>query len=483
MTQLPETMSGGRNYDDSGSDQTGATSIKQSLFDFMATECLVNRAIHGSQTVLLSDLEWFGPSLRFDAILTVMRYFGVPDEWLSFFRTFLAAPLRFKGDPPGAAPRERRCGVPISHRLSALFGEAILFVMDYAVNQRAGGLFLYRIHDDLWLWSPDGAKVLAGWEEMKRYARIVGLTINKKKTGAVTLGAAHPAGLPTGDVCWGFLRLDAASGAFVIDDAKVDEQIAELRRQLAATRSVFGFVNAYNHYVRFIARNLGGRPANAFGAAHADAMIAALARVQRACFPSTDGGIVGHLRGMLRERFDADAVPLGWFFFSNVMGGLGLHNPLVELLALRKNMLKDPAAALQKQIEADGDALRRARERWEAADELPAAARAAAREYSEFDMELEEYIAGRERHLPAWGTLYESLLSIEDLHCVSTSTNVDDALRGQEDREIAYYARWTLSMYENEMAETFGSLSIVDPTLIPVGMVELFRQSRIQWEQ
>lgn len=479
MTQLPNSTTDSADYD--GDASTGSTSVKQSLFDFMATECLINRAIHGSQTVLLSDLEWFGPSLRFDAILTVMKYFGVPDDWLSFFKTFLEAPLRFKGDAAGAAPRVRKCGVPISHQLSALFGETLLFVMDYSVNQRAEGLFLYRIHDDLWLWSPDSAKVAAGWDEMQRYAKLVGLTINEKKTGAVTLGGKHATGLPTGDVTWGFLRLDTSSGSFVIDDAKVDEHIAELRRQLGATRSVFGFVNAYNHYVRFIARNLGGRPANAFGAVHVDAMIKTLARVQSACFPDEAEGVVGQLRELLRKRFDADKIPLGWFFFPNAMGGLGLRNPLVELFALKKDMVKDPAKEVREQIEKDGDALRLARERWETLDELPAIARKSNSEYHKFDMELDEYVAGRERHIGEWGTLYNRLLQIASPHVVTTSATVAGV-----DVDLVsdgYYQQWLLAMYEEEMVQTFGDLEIVDPQLIPVGMVDLFRQTRISWEQ
>ena len=102
----------------------------------------------------------------------------------------------------------------------ALCGEAVLSGMDVAVNKRAGGLFLYRIHDDLWLWDADSTKVARGWEEMQAYAKLVGLTFNQPKTGAISVtvaadGALEPQqvpGLPTGDIRWGFLVFSPTKG-------------------------------------------------------------------------------------------------------------------------------------------------------------------------------------------------------------------------------------------------------------------------------
>ena len=37
----------------------------------------------------------------------------------------------------------------MSNSLGDCFREVLLFSMDYAVNHRADGLFLYRIHDDI----------------------------------------------------------------------------------------------------------------------------------------------------------------------------------------------------------------------------------------------------------------------------------------------------------------------------------------------
>jgi len=187
-------------------------------------------------------------------------------------------------------------GTAIGYALSALFGEVILFGMDLAVNQRADGLFLYRIHDDLWFWDSDASKCVAAWKEMKQYASLVGLKFNDTKTGsACVTGTVHPE-LPAGDIRWGFLKFDSNKMRFAIDQDNVNTHIVELRRQLAATKSIFGCVNAYNKYIKFFVRNFGGRPAQCFGREHVFEVIDTLARIQTELFPnsgSTQGGAVG----------------------------------------------------------------------------------------------------------------------------------------------------------------------------------------------
>ena len=93
---------------------------------------------------------------------------------------------------------------------------------------------------------------------MQKYASLLGFAFNIKKTGVVCVGGPIRPSLPVGTSgCqWGFLKFDGDKGRFVIDQSSVDDHIAELRRQLAATKSVFGLVNAYNKYLKFFQRNL-----------------------------------------------------------------------------------------------------------------------------------------------------------------------------------------------------------------------------------
>ena len=491
LGQLPGSLTEDSGYDDDGDvEPARATSAKQVLLDHVNTEMLIARAIHGSFTVLLSDFEWFGPSLSFDIVLAVMQFFGVPDDWLTFFRTFLQAPIRFKDDPTGTEPRTRKRGTPIAHALSTMMGECLLFVMDFAVDQRADGLFLYRIHDDLWLWDHDAQRVLKGWQEMQRFASLAGLNFNLPKTGSVTVGGPAVEGLPIGDVRWGFLKFDPHAAKFVVDDAMVDKHIEELQRQLNSAQSVFGVVNRYNYYVRFIARNLGGCPSNSFGVAHIDAMLAALNRVQRSLYHGSAGGILEHLKGMLAQRFGVTDTPLGWFFVPNALGGLGLYNPLVELFAVRKNMKENPQEQLRKLFENEPDAFRRLRDSWEASTTENR------KRGQVFDMLFEEYVAGRENALVGWAHMYQSLLRQPDPHLVDATPELKAAMEVLEqwpvnetfakytkwDR-LSSYGRWVASLYCEELTFKFGSFAIVDPALIPVGMLEVFRGTKVRWEQ
>jgi len=126
---------------------------------------------------------------------------------------------------------------------------------------------------------------------MNSYASLVSLKFNNGKTGSACVGsdsAPRPPGLPAGDIRWGFLKFDRDEGRFVIDQKDVDLHIAELRRQL----------KAYNKYMAFFHRNIGGRPAFCFGENHTTDVIQTLARIQCELFPGIEGGAVGHLRSV-----------------------------------------------------------------------------------------------------------------------------------------------------------------------------------------
>ncbi|KAJ7477141.1 hypothetical protein B0H11DRAFT_1291984 [Mycena galericulata] len=169
--QLASHVDSTSSYDDWGNvdkTQLPASHVKQELLHLVATECYLNATLHGASLIICTDLEWFGPSLAFDTILTCLSFFGVSQKWLDFFKTFLQVPLLFKDDKPGDAPRVRQCGTPISYALSTFFGEAVLFCADIAVNKSADGLFLYRIHDDIWFWDSNTAKCMAAWTELKK---------------------------------------------------------------------------------------------------------------------------------------------------------------------------------------------------------------------------------------------------------------------------------------------------------------------------
>jgi hypothetical protein len=189
MSQLPGSIDEGtRGYDhddDDDDDNENEASngknpleIKHSLLHLLVTESIIHRTLRGNFTAIRSDFKWFGPSLPHCTILAVMEFFGVENNWLKFFENFLKAPLRFIHDGPGADVQARKRGVPMSYFLSTCCGEVVLFCMDYAVNQEAGGAFLYRLHDDFWFWGEE-EKCVNAWRAMSEFAKIMGLEFNE----------------------------------------------------------------------------------------------------------------------------------------------------------------------------------------------------------------------------------------------------------------------------------------------------------------
>ncbi|KAK3059283.1 hypothetical protein LTS18_011225, partial [Coniosporium uncinatum] len=300
MTQLPSSLNeGSREYntDDTSSDGDWKTKrpmeIKQSMLRLATTEMMINTKLYGQFTIIQSDFKWFGPSLPHSTIFAVLKFFGVQAKWLKLFKSFLEVPCVFKQDGVGAQGQTRKRGIPMSHILSDALGEAVLFCLDFAVNQRTKGANLYRFHDDLWFWGQESVCVEA-WKTLTEFAKVMGLELNEEKTGAAQVfdepkqSKALPSTLPKGDVRWGFLRLDTKAGRWLIDEDQVDEHVEELRRQLSACRSVFAWVQAFNSYsAQFFSNNF-GKPANCFGREHVQMVIETHHRIQRSLFE--DGG-------------------------------------------------------------------------------------------------------------------------------------------------------------------------------------------------
>ncbi|KZV65571.1 hypothetical protein PENSPDRAFT_638139 [Peniophora sp. CONT] len=458
-------------------EEAPATSVPQALLHLVSTECQLAQLLYGHFTVLTTDLRWFGPSLSHETILTVMKFLGLPEPWLSFLNTFLRMPLRFGPDAP---VRVRERGTPFSYALASLVGESVLFMMDVAVNQRTQ-LFLWRNHDDVWLFDADAERCAAAWAEMQRYAGLAGLAFNEEKTGAASVGGQLHEGLPSGDVRWGFLKFSPENARFEIDQSEVDKHIEELGRQLRAARTVFSTVNVWNKYLAFVKRNCGDRPARCLGYDHAKEMASTLARLQKSAVPS-GGDIVAHLRTLINERFGVNDLPEGWFYLPMKAGGLNLRGPLPEMFAVMDAFGREKSkAGFESSLEEERQYYRACQDRWEENvdnryDQAPA--------QNDF-ISHEEFIRGRETRLSMWATRY-NLLKIIPLPSPVHKTPAVEALLARSSGNwdnMSFFDKWVVAMYGEGVAQKFGSIDPVDSTLIPLGMVNVFTQSRMKWDQ
>lgn len=345
LSQLPATetslFDGDHKYDDDSDDDRGLdaqdfnkllsspqkrSGIKQQLLRRLTTELLVHRlrgVTHdtrsqpgGGVAIVQTDLQWFvsllppslldnnadknllryATALPHSTVYAVMRYVGFGEDWINFFKKYLAAPLNLdkaSDDRPQKGPRIRQRGVPMAHSSEKFTGELVLFFMDLAVH-RETGIFLYRLHDDIWLFGEPKSACKA-WTCLQSFVKVFGLDLNKSKTGSVYLPGAGKKdtqiaqALPDGPVSIGFLTLDPETGKWTINQKLVQAHVDQLKKQLAESKSVLAWVQTWNSCIgRFFSHTF-GEPAECFGREHINEVLNTYTNMLKRLFPQSDG--------------------------------------------------------------------------------------------------------------------------------------------------------------------------------------------------
>ncbi|CAG9991148.1 unnamed protein product [Clonostachys byssicola] len=505
LDQLPNEMFEERSgYSDEGQEndeeygRSSALSVIQGLLNRIRANVMMRRRLDRDTTVIRSDFKWFGPSLPHQSIFIVLEHFGVKKEWLDFFKKALEAPLVFR-DEVGSATQIRRRGTPISTTLETFFSEKLLFCADFAVNQRANGSLLYRLHDDIWLWG-DSEACIQSWNALTEFSDVMGIEINEEKTGSCTILAkgskrttTSSDALPRGDVSWGFLKLDPEAGRFLINQAEIDKHISELSLQLSACNSVFDFIEAWNLYGgRFFQAHC-GQVAWCTGRQHVNEILKTFQRIQSALFPSTSGNVGLYLKKMIGDRLGhVPRIPNGFLYYPSTMGGLGLLNPLINLYIIRNDNAKDPEIFMDEFFEVERTAYQQAKKRYEAR-EFEKKGRPIAEElggdWEDFRgkpfMSFEEYLQDPDLTSSTQGDCYRRLLTIPEPRGVEISGQ--DKLNefekiSPDDRDWTDYETWVVELYAREIIDRFGTLVIIEKGLLPTSLVTMLRNNRFKWK-
>lgn len=516
MTQLPSTVEedsrdySDLDYDNEDEDKSKSPlQIKQALLHLVTTELLLNTKLYGQFTVVQSDFKWFGPSLPHSTLFTVLKFLGVSDKWLSFFKKFVRVPVVFAQDGPEAQPQTRRRGVPMAHVLSDALGEGVMFCLDFAVNQKAGSN-LYRFHDDLWFWGQEEVCVNA-WEAIKQFSTNMGLELNDEKTGTVQVAEDSKnarqlsESLPKGSVRWGFLQLDSDSGRWIIEKEQVAGHVDELRRQLSACSSVFGWVQAWNSYVdKFFGINF-GQAANCMGRQHVEMVIETFEQIQRQLFAghstdNTSDNVTEYLRRIISQRFGVVDVPDGFFYFPVEVGGLQLRNPFVPLFGIHKRSFRSSVERIERAFEEEEEAYRKAKERFDSGEYTPRYSAS----YELVDikdqknfLDFDEYTRFREETSTPLQQAYENLMQIPPEEDPDSTPRIQRALtvlgQGQIDwgtsgfnsqwYTMKPYWRWIVELHGGSMLDKFGGLSMGEKALLPIGLVSMLWGEKVRWQE
>ena len=491
---------------------------KQYLLHLLSTELLINTRLHGDFTCSRSEFYSWSPSLPHSTINSVLTFFGLSQKWLSFFTTFLEAPLKFTEDGPNAETRPRKRGVPGAHALSNVCGEAILFCMDYAVNQATNGTNLYRMNDDFWVWDKNHETVVKAWAAVTKFADTMGVSLNKGKSGTVRIlsepqssypddhlsvstsssqeqnsSAPIDPSLPVGEIRWGFLVMDPLTGQFIIDQEMVSTHVKELQTQLSTnSSSIFSYIQAWNTYAgTFFSSNF-GKPANCFGRSHVDEMLSTFTRIQNIIFP--DSNVARHLKSMITDRFGIEDIPDGYLYFPTSLGGLDLQNPFINLIQVRDGVFESPSSILSDFLDAERDAYRQAqiafnngfvyRQSNKDPNFVPQD-RNVFFSFEEFSRYREEFACDYKGNLVS---VFSDLMDNPEKEGIEMGDEEDNILanlfKDGEDAKWAEdgYAWWVVKLFGAEMRERFGGYNVVEKGLLPMGMVGLFRSGRVKWQ-
>lgn len=503
--------------DDDDENLDSPMALKQKLLHLLSTETDINTRLHGELTALHLVFRDWNPLLPHETVLAVLEFFGVSPTWRDFFVKFLQAPLKWLDSEEGEEARTRRRGTPASHALSDVFGETVLFCLDAAVNRETGGNVLWRVHDDAWFWSANHEDAVKAWATVNDFVDAAGVSIDTRKAGTVRISQNPDVtlpineSLPSGAIRWGFLSLSPQTGRFEIDQDLVDTHTQELRRQLlqGTKKSIFSFVQTWNSYAATFFSSNFGVPANCFGRDHVDKMLETHNRVQKGVFAEGEGvsNVADYLRKLLYERFGIKGASEGFFYFPAELGGLDLKSPFVSLLQIRDSVPTSSNWLFEKFFKSE-------REGYEAAKTNYVSARTnAARGMHNAGpnfiapspppgnttvgfLSFDEYVAYREElslnHSFQISNVFRKLMAkpeeksidMSDDFEISEAQDMVDRLLDEspgKERKLDNYLKWVLMMYGPEVCRRFGGLSIVEQGLLPMGMVSIFKESRVEW--
>ncbi|KAJ4246552.1 hypothetical protein NW762_013493 [Fusarium torreyae] len=501
-------------------DSRSPMALKQTLLHLLSTEITINTHLYGEMTAFHAVFEDWNPKLPHDTVVTILKYLGVSDTWIGFFRKFLEAPLKFIDDDESTPGKRRRRGTPASHVLSDMFGEATLFCLDFSVNQSTSS-DLWRIQDNFWFWSHDHKVAVKAWETIDEFTNVAGVEVNPARAGSVRISKDQNVtlpideSLPEGDIRWGFLRLSPQTGRFEIDQAMVDSHIGELHKQLRDKRkSLLGLIQAWNTYAATFFTSNFGKAANCFGREHVDNMLRTHEKIERQVFTKLSEGeeqvasVAEYLKRELAERFDIKDVPDGYLYFPMELGGLDLQSPFISLLQIHDQVYESPSKSMIEFDENEHHSYDRYKasflqghtrhERYalDEPDWVPE---------SEHDrenfMSFEEFTRYREvykfDHFSSGKKLHSVFRNLMKRPSENTVESDDgkislalEALQNESNlrgitgywHSMDAYWSWVATFYGPEIVDRFGRLNIVNTELLPIAMVSLFRDKRVKWQ-
>jgi hypothetical protein len=228
-------------------------------------------------------------------------------------------------------------------------------------------------------------------------------------------------------------------------------------------------------------------------------MLATHRHIQESIFHG--GNVVQYLKQLIAQRFDVADVPDGFLFFPVELGGLDLKSPFINLLQIRESVKENPLDLINEFVENEHDDYNLAKAVFDKGEMHGNRHNMEDPKFTPQDgdtfFSFAEFIRHREAFRSAGRAnlrvTYGELLRRPIEEPIDVSVQVRqalDQLQGQSNlrgivsnwNTMEAYWKWVAQMYGPEMVQKFGGMNVVDPGLLPIGMVGFFRQKRTKWQ-
>ncbi|KAF7723622.1 hypothetical protein EC973_001816 [Apophysomyces ossiformis] len=504
LTMLPDNSfeQDTMDYDGQSTGDSKIMLTKNMAIRSLSTEAQLYKVLYPEQpfTVLRTDIERYGSSIQHGAVLALLKFLGVSDDWLTFIKKFLEVPMLHPSLPEGK--KTRRCGVLNSHMLSTAFGESLLFLMESKVYLKTR-IRMVRIHDDIFLGGKP-EQVRQAWQEMRTFAEVACLKFNLEKSGSAVIHkeadgtsiapfGAEP--LPQSPVTWSSLVM-RSDGLYKISREELEPLVEEMKTKLDEAQTILSWIHVYNKYMAFFYRNF-GKCSYVFGKQHIEQIAETLHWIQTTVFAEDKGIPLMALKRRFSSTLDNVNILDMWAYWPLQAGGLGLKDVFLEVGGLLETFRyeeRDGAKPLNFLDFPRKDKLTHAYQEKNKEEKRKEG------KYTEEDLRLaepgtelwdlkprtfEEYCAGRETKLRYWGKRYEHLMEYVMPTTPTVSSQRKELLRifGDDNNERIVYAERIMCHYGHQLEKAFGDLNVVDMSLIPKILVETILAKALQWDE
>ncbi|KAK9663779.1 hypothetical protein K7432_017915 [Basidiobolus ranarum] len=241
--------------------------------------------------------------------------------------------------------------------------------------------------------------------------------------------------------------------------------------------------------------------------------------IEHKIFRSQNGDALTYLSTIIKARIPSlqdTVIPDAWVYWPINAGGLGLKNPFIEILALRKALERTGSSDGFSQLpEEDVKLYDQQKKAYDKARQLvyrykDSAWDALEGEHSrekrklvstlveEQDQErnkvrrllsFDEYCEGREFRLVQWFQMYRKLLTLTypepPVFSKEVTANIY-RLKGHMDSSFpgakSAYWEWIVCHYGQRFLDSFGSLHLMSTELVPKGMISKLKSSKVKFE-